>query len=289
MKIAYTGYQVQEQYTGGVTNDEYTDLLVFLTSKALDITAAVWNDEKVDWKNFDVVIIKSPWDYHENLAAFTGWLDRISNLSIKVLNPVDLIKWNSDKHYLQAIANNGLPIIQSEFIEKGDTFSDRYFELFNTDKLVVKPCVSAGAKNTLIIDKAHFAGQSQVVNKLLETEAYLVQPFMEEIKGGEWSFMFFNGTYSHAVLKTPKQGDFRVQHYHGGSFSFPTPNPVHIEQAGKYVAMLPFQTLYARVDGVVSNGAFQLMELEVIDPYLFFNGNNDLLENYYSALLKHIS
>jgi glutathione synthase/RimK-type ligase-like ATP-grasp enzyme len=289
MKIAYVGYQVQEKYTGGVTNDEYNDLLNFLAGKGLDITGVVWNDKNIDWKDFEVVIIKSPWDYHENLAAFTTWLNMLSSLGIKVLNPVDIIKWNSDKHYLETIANNGLAVIQSGFLEKGSSFSDQYFELFHTDKLVVKPCVSAGAKNTLIIDKAQYAEQSLMVNKLLQEEAFLVQPFLEEIKGGEWSFIFFNGVYSHSALKTPKQGDFRVQHYHGGSISYPAANPLHIEQASQYVAMLPGQILYARVDGVVRNGAFELMELEVIDPYLFFNGNQQLLENYYRALVQQIA
>ncbi len=124
------------------------------------------------------------------------------------------------------------------------------------------------------------------IGLLLEEQDYMVQPFVEEIKGGEWSFLFFNDTYSHCVLKIPKQGDFRVQHQHGGSISYPEPNPLHIEQAQAYVKGLPQRTLYARVDGVIVNSSFVLMELELIEPYLFLRAENNSFENYYDALLE---
>lgn len=289
MKIAFVGYKVQEKYLTGTSSDEDTDLLVFLTGKGLDITAVVWNDEDTNWNNFDVVIIKSPWDYHENIVVFNNWLDQLRDLNIPVLNPVDIVKWNSNKHYLKWISQSGLAVIQSEYIKIGDAFSDRFFELFHTDKLVVKPCVSAGAKNTLIVDKEHYVEQSKIIDTLLQEEDYLVQPFIEEIKEGEWSFLFFNGVYSHCVLKTPKQGDFRVQHYHGGSISYPVPDPIHVDQARTYLEKLPEQTLYARVDGILGNGNFQLMELELIEPYLFLNGDHKLMENYHQALMAQIS
>lgn len=99
----------------------------------------------------------------------------------------------------------------------------------------------------------------------------------------------FQRKISHCSLKTPKEGDFRVQHYHGGSISYPTPDPLHIEQAGAYLKSLSQPTLYARVDGVLIDNSFKLMELELIEPYLFLNGDNALLENYYQALVALIS
>lgn len=289
MKIAFVGYKVQEKYTAGVGNDEDTDLLVFLQQKGLDITAVVWNDQQIDWKSFDVVIIKSPWDYHENITEFGDWLDKLGELDVKVLNPIDIIKWNSNKHYLKNIAEKGLNIIRSEYLEKGSSFSDRFFQLFDTEKLVVKPCVSAGAKNTMIVNKENFTEKASAINTLLLEEDYIVQPFVAEIKDGEWSFLFFNGAYSHCVLKTPKQDDFRVQHYHGGSISYPTPDPAHVDQASAYLTTIPGQTLYARVDGIIRHDTFELMELELIEPYLFLNGDSRLFENYYKALLAKIS
>lgn len=289
MKITIVGYKKEAKFSQGVANDEDTDLINFLKEKGLDVVPSIWNDDNVDWSSFDVAIIKSPWDYHNHLNEFLNWLDHLATLGVKVLNPVEIIKWNSDKHYLKDIANKQLPVIASEYLEKGSSFENRFFDLLNADKLVVKPCVSAGAQNTVTISRDNVDERSKEINELLKEQDYMVQPFVEEIKNGEWSFLFFNGKYSHCSLKTPKEGDFRVQHYHGGSISYPTPDPLHIEQAGAYLKSLPQPTLYARVDGVLIDNTFQLMELELIEPYLFLNGDKVLLENYYQALIALIS
>lgn len=285
MKITIVGYKKESKFSQGVTNDEDTELINFLKDKGLDIVPTIWNDEKVDWGSFDVAVIKSPWDYHNHLDEFLSWLAGLDMLGVKVLNPVEIIKWNSDKHYLKDIADKGLPVIAAEYLDKDSTFTPHFFEHFNTDQLVVKPCVSAGAQNTITVDRNNYNERSVEIDQLLKEQDYIVQPFVKEIKNGEWSFLFFNGKYSHCSLKTPKQGDFRVQHYHGGSISYPTPDPLHIEQAGAYLKSFPQSTLYARVDGVLINNSFHLMELELIEPYLFLNGEQELQENYYQALM----
>ncbi|RQO39366.1 hypothetical protein DBR39_10325 [Chryseobacterium sp. KBW03] len=289
MKMTIVGYKKEERLSQGVANDEDTELINFLIHKGLDVVPTIWNDKAVDWSSFDVVVIKSPWDYHNHLHEFLNWLDNLEKLGVKVLNPVEIIQWNSDKHYLKDLAEKQLPVIPAEYIEKGSGFDNRFFAYFNTDKLVVKPCVSAGAQNTITVSKDNFNERSVEIETLLKEQDYMVQPFVDEIKNGEWSFLFFNGKYSHCSLKTPKKGDFRVQHYHGGSISYPVPDPLHIEQAGSYLKSLPQATLYARVDGVVINNSFQLMELELIEPYLFLNGDHRLLENYYEALMTLVS
>jgi glutathione synthase/RimK-type ligase-like ATP-grasp enzyme len=289
MKIAIVGYKKEEKFAQGVTNDEDAELIDFLIRKGLDVVPAIWNDENIDWNSFTIAVIKSPWDYHNHLNEFLNWLDHLVKLGIKVLNPVEIIKWNSNKHYLKDIAAKGLPVIPAEYLKQGAHFDSRFFDLFGTDKLVVKPCVSAGAQNTITVNKNNFSERIDEIGQLLKEQDYMVQPFAEEIKNGEWSFLFFNGKYSHCSLKTPKQGDFRVQHYHGGSISYPTPDPLHIEQAGTYVKNLPKPALYARVDGVVINNLFTLMELELIEPYLFLNADHNLLENYYQALIALIA
>lgn len=285
MKIAVAGYKKEARLSQGLTNDEDTDLINFLKDKGLDVIPTIWNDEHVDWSSFDGVVIKSPWDYHNHLNTFLNWLDHLEKLGVKVLNPVEIIKWNSDKHYLKDIADKGLPVIPAAYIEKDSVFNDYFFDHFGTDKLVVKPCISAGAQNTITVDRSNYNELSGEIEQLLKEQDYIVQPFVEEIKNGEWSFLFFNGKYSHCSLKTPKQGDFRVQHYHGGSISYPVPDPQHIEQAEMYLKSLPQSVLYARVDGVLINNSFHLMELELIEPYLFLNGQEQLHENYYQALI----
>jgi glutathione synthase/RimK-type ligase-like ATP-grasp enzyme len=289
MKIALVGYKKQEKFAQGVANDEDADLLNFLSKKGLNVIPVIWNDKNVDWNSFNVAIVKSPWDYHNHLSEFLNWLHELENLNVKVLNPVEIIQWNSDKKYLKDIAKKGLPVIAAEYLDKGSAFDSRFFDLFNTDQLVVKPCISAGAQNTLIVNKDNLNERIEEIGQLLKAEDYIVQPFVKEIKNGEWSFLFFNSQYSHCSLKTPKKDDFRVQHYHGGTISYPTPNPLHTEQAGTYLKSLPQSTLYARVDGVIVNNSFELMELELIEPYLFLNSDKNLLENYYQALMVLIS
>jgi glutathione synthase/RimK-type ligase-like ATP-grasp enzyme len=287
-KLAFVGYKAQEKYLQGVTNDEDADVLTFLKAKGLQIDFVIWNDESIDWNSYDVVIIKSPWDYHEKIDAFYTWLEELKKLSVKVLNPVDIIKWNSNKHYLDDILKKGLNVIPSAYLLKGEAFSDRFFDVFAADELVVKPCVSAGAKNTITVNKNNMAEKKAMIDALLLEEDYLVQPFMKEIKEGEWSFLFFNGKYSHSVLKTPKEDDFRVQHYHGGRISHVQATASQIMQAEAFLNILPEPTLYARVDGVMVGDSFYLMELELIEPYLFLNGDATLLTHYYEALLECI-
>lgn len=290
MKIAYVGYKVQEKYLQGISNDEDSELLLFLQEKGLQIDFVVWNDETIIWKNYDIVLIKSPWDYHEKIEAFYAWLEHIKSLGLRILNPIDVIQWNSNKRYLEDIANAGLPVIASIYLDKGTKIpaNNSLFEQLNTDKIVVKPCISAGATNTVIVEKANILQQSDAINLLLLEAEYIVQPFIKEIEDGEWSFLFFDGQYSHCALKVPKQGDFRVQHYHGGHILYPEPTSAHIEQAAKYVQQFAKGTLYARVDGVVIDDVLFLMEIELIEPYLFLNSEKARQERYYQALIRLI-
>jgi len=286
MRIAYISYVKQERYTQGLTVDEESEVLEFLKGKGLDVHSEIWNDAQVDWQQYDVAVLKSPWDYHEHIALFYAWLDTMERLGVRMLNPVPLVRWNSDKHYLKDIADAGLHVIPSLFIEKGTVLSAAtgLFDELASDKLVIKPCISAGAKNTLVVSRNGFGTEVEKLNALLAAESYIVQPFQEEIKDGEWSFLFFNGKYSHGLLKTPGAGDFRVQHYLGGSIAYPEVDPKHIAQASAYVQRFAAGSLYARVDGILKNGEFYLMELELIEPYLFLNSDRERFEKYYEAL-----
>lgn len=153
MKIAIVSYRQKDKFAQGVTNDEDTALIDFLLKKHLDVTPAIWNDEHVNWSEFQVALIKSPWDYHNNLKEFLLWLDKLEKLDVKILNPVEVIKWNSHKRYLEDISKKGLPVIPTEYLEKGSSFDSHYFDLLRADKLVLKPCISAGAQNTMIVDR----------------------------------------------------------------------------------------------------------------------------------------
>jgi glutathione synthase/RimK-type ligase-like ATP-grasp enzyme len=174
-------------------------------------------------------------------------------------------------------------------LEKGSSLDiEQYFEEFKTKKIIIKPCISAGADNTFKIDfekKNNFIPQ---INDLLKNESIIIQPFIEEIYQGEYSFIFFNSKFSHSLLKIPKKDDFRVQHFFGGTIKPIEPELIYIKQANKYVEMFAKGTLYARVDGIIKKDEFHLMELELIEPYLYLDTSIQAYENYYKALMELI-
>lgn len=287
MKIAFITYQIQEKYTAGTSYDEDAELLNFLQEKGLDVRKEIWNNPEVNWKQYEYAIIKSPWDYHDHIDQFYSWLEQIKRAEVKLLNPVDIVKWNSDKHYLREIAAAGLNVIPTLFLEKGTRpdIAGLFLQL-KTGRLIIKPCVSAGAKNTLNISSGTLDIYTEKIYEMLQEESFMAQPFMSEILEGEWSYLFFNGKFSHSLLKTPGKGDFRVQHYHGGTIRKTDPAEEQIAEAGRYVEQFAKNTLYARVDGVMREGRLYLMELELIEPYLFLDTDARGFDNYYKALME---
>ncbi|MFI5140378.1 MAG: RimK family alpha-L-glutamate ligase [Sphingobacteriales bacterium] len=290
MKIAFISYKVPEKSSIEIIKDEDAELILFLSGKGIEVERLLWDNPEIDWSNYDLVVLKSPWGYHNHIERFEQWLDELTALNVKLLNPAATVKWNSDKHYLKDIAAAGLNVIPTIFLEKGgEPDLLPLFDQFKTKKIIIKPCVSAGAKNTITVTTGNFPQKRDEIKVLLSAESFMVQPFMEEIFEGEWSFLFFNGKYSHSVLKVPKEGDFRVQQTYGGSTNVVEPSPGQINEASAFVNKFATDTLYARVDGLVVDGKLMLMELELIEPYLFMGTNPGPFENYYNALSFNFS
>lgn len=293
MKIALVCYHVLDKYQHETVKDEDGPLLQYLQSNGLDIHRVIWNDESVVWTDFDIVVLKAPWDYHYQLPRFLTWLDSIEKGGAKVINPPSVVRWNSDKEYLLEIAQY-LPVIKSLVLRPGDELNFGALKsYFNTNKLVFKPTISAGAKHTYLIDDSNIDQITHTLLELINTQPMLVQEFASEVQTeGEWSFLFFNGNYSHHLLKKPGMSDFRVQHYFGGTIHKPVAHQNLIEQTSKYVEQFASECMYARVDGIVRNGTFYLMELELIEPLLFlayaFDGEQAAQSRYLAALKEQI-
>jgi glutathione synthase/RimK-type ligase-like ATP-grasp enzyme len=286
MNIALVTYNDNGLYTSSLNEDDV--LIQFLNSNELNVEKVIWNNPQVVWENFDLVMLKSPWDYFNLIEDFYQWLNQLKSKNIKLLNPVDTILWNADKHYLKDIEDAGLTIAKSIFLEKGaDINLKHYFHKFSSEKLIVKPAVSGGAKNTFKVTPENVTTVNSELNMLLKEEAFIVQPFLKEIEeNGEWSFLFFGGEFSHALLKKAKPGDFRVQHSFGGTIHPQQPSSDLLITVKRYVDQFANGCLYARVDGVLVNNEFQLIELELIEPYLFLDTNKKSLVNYYQALKR---
>jgi len=290
MNIALVTYQDKGAYNTINVNNEDDQIISYLTEKGLNISKEIWNDEQVKWENYDLAILKSPWDYFDLIEDFYAWLKKIEDLNIKLLNPLEIVRWNADKHYLHDIENAGLNVTPSKFITKGDEVNLlQYFEDFKTDQFIVKPAVSGGSKNTFRVTAANVDEINEKLKILVQLEDFILQPFIKEIEEiGELSFLFFNGQFSHTLLKKAAKGDFRVQATFGGTVLPHQPNDELIKTAKKYVDQFAEGCLYARVDGAMVNNEFVLMELELIEPFLFLDTNEKALKNYYEALIELI-
>jgi glutathione synthase/RimK-type ligase-like ATP-grasp enzyme len=288
MNIALVTYKDKGAYHAINVSNEDDMLLTFLQSKGINIVKEIWNDPNVVWANYDTAIIKSPWDYFDHIKDFYSWLECMDLLNIRLLNPSSVLRWNADKHYLADIKDAGLKVTPTIFLSKDEPFAlSDFFVTFNTDKLIVKPVVSGGAKNTLKVTSENAEDIGHKLEQLLNDEDFIVQPFLREIeKDGELSFLFFGGKFSHAVLKKAAKGDFRVQSTFGGSVHVQEPSLETIAKAQAYLDVFAPDCLYARVDVVMIDADLVLMELELIEPYLFLDTHGNAFDNYYEALLK---
>ena len=220
------------------------------------------------------IIMRSVWDYHLRKSEFTGWLFELTACALKVHNCVPLLEWNLDKRYLKNLDASGAEVIPTVWIDKSSeaTLTDVMREA-GWERIVIKPTVSASAYMTMRVNGfAEARALEDCFRSVRSREVMMVQPYIEEIATeGEWSLIFLGGKFSHAVLKTPAKGDFRVQVDFGGSVVPATP-PEHVLRAGMaVVTAFPFAPLYARIDGIEVSGRLLLMEAECIDPVLHFS------------------
>jgi glutathione synthase/RimK-type ligase-like ATP-grasp enzyme len=253
-------------------NDDDRPLLAELWGLGIEAEPAVWDDPSVDWKRYDAAVIRSAWDYHLKPAEFTAWLARLEALGVAVWNPPSVIRDNADKAYLKVLAAAGVLVVPTAWVEPGGRPDlDEILAARGWDDAVVKPSVSAGAFRTSRVRRGAPDGQAALAHVLAHSAA-MVQPYLPEIADeGEWSFIFIGGEYSHAVLKTPRAGDFRVQEEHGGSTVLREPPAGLLIQARDAAIAGPRPWLYARVDGVRRGGDLLIVEVELIEPFLFLS------------------
>ncbi|HSF41657.1 MAG TPA: hypothetical protein VLT87_17795 [Thermoanaerobaculia bacterium] len=258
-----------------------------ISRRGARVEAAVWDDPHVDWSGFDRVVLRSCWDYHLRLPEFLGWLGGLERAGAPVWNPPAVVRGNADKGYLADLAAGGVPVVATMRVERGAAadLASILDERGWTDA-VVKPAVSASAFLTRRVRREEAVEAQADFEHLLALSAALVQPFLPEVQsGGEWSLLFFAGEYSHAVLKRPRAGDFRVQTEHGGSTLAQRPSPALVAQARQVLEHIPGPWLYARVDGVEVDGTFLLMELELIEPSLFLACDREAPARFATAVL----
>ncbi len=263
------------------TCDEFPDLHISaqqilkpLQRRGLHPQLCIWNDERINWRDYDAVLLRSVWDYHRHIAAFRAWLNHLDALGVPVWNPPPLLRWNLDKRYLKQLAAHDVPVLPTVFIDDCDTSLAALLKNNDWTRAVVKPVISAGGDDTWQTTQTIAETHQRRFEQLIQRGAVMIQPFMPQIAQGEWSLLYFNGVYSHALLKIPGEGQMFVHAERGGSTRQMSPPVDFIAQGSRVVRLVEQLTgivpLYARVDGVVVDEQFLLMELECVEPELFF-------------------
>jgi glutathione synthase/RimK-type ligase-like ATP-grasp enzyme len=244
-----------------------------------------WESQSTDWSQYDAVIIRTTWNYQQNLPAFLDKLSLISSQT-RLLNPLDTVRWNADKSYLRELIAKGatpIPTLWGSNISSESEIEAMFAQL-GTTEIVIKPTVSANAEATFRLS----------LNSPLIPEAvaafsnreFLAQPFLNQVtEEGEYSLFYFNGAFSHAILKTPKSGDFRVQEEHGGIIQAVTPTQKLLSEGAKIIEVIGHDLLYARVDFVqIEPGIYAVMEVELIEPALYLRMDPSAPEQFSLAI-----
>ncbi len=245
--------------------------------------ARTWDDPSVDWATYDAVLIRSVWDYTGRRADLLAWLDALDTAGVPAWNPTEMIRWNSHKAYLRDLEGRGVKVVSSEWL----TASDDPYEAMKARgwlEAVLKPAVSASAINTHRLSLADPQPTEMTV-----AEDWLIQPYRPEVaQNGELSMIYFNGTYSHALLKRPAPGDFRVQEEYGGANTTVYPSGETIASGRAVLDVLDVMPLYARVDVLALPAGMLLMELEVFEPNLYLSYGEDTVEAFARAILDRV-
>jgi hypothetical protein len=254
--------------------DAYREALAGIDAEILD---QPWSEPIAE--DYDLILPLVAWGYHNSPNSFIGAMTAMGAAERRVFNPPEIVSWNVDKRYLRDLAEAGIRIIPTLFTE-GVTDEDvaRARADFGQKALVLKPAISAGAKNTVIWEGDRLADCRKGAADVEASPATppvgpaMIQPFMPSIRSeGEWSLLYFVGQFSHAVLKTPKAGDFRSQPDYDAHLRVLTPPPEALALAQSAIDFIGRdRLLYARVDMVrAADGGFCLMELELIEPDLY--------------------
>lgn len=247
----------------------------------------VWNDPAVRWQEFSLLLMRSAWDSHLDPPVFARWLDRLADLGVKLLNPLGLVRQNQHKFYLRFLEEQGIRIIPTRFIDRTDRLDISAVLGGGWAKAVIKPAISANSYSTELFDVRDFQRVQQQYQGIARERELLVQEFMPEIQRfGEISMVFINRRYSHTVLKSAGPKEFRVQADFGGQSRYFRARRAVVDAAAEVLRQFPGDILYARVDGVVRDKEFYLMEIELTDPELYFDHCPEARKRFVDAVMK---
>ncbi|WP_169943911.1 RimK family alpha-L-glutamate ligase [Microbispora sp. H11081] len=273
MKVAY----VTTDDPVGERDDEREIALAAWLGAGIEGTPVSWRDPRVDWSEFDAAVVRSPWDYIDRRDEFVAWAHRVESAT-RLFNPAAVLEWNTDKTYLRTL---GVPTVPTHWAEPGTDLPD-------WDEYVVKPAVSAGARDTIRTTDRD-AAAAHAAGLLAEGRTVMVQPYIPSVEQeGELSLLYFGGQFSHAVRRHPMLAG--VPETMENRATLRDPDDDQFVLAERVLAAVPQNLLYARVDLVrMPDGEPVLIELELAEPHLFLRDElaaPDLFAETLAGMLK---
>ncbi|MEE4173497.1 MAG: hypothetical protein V2I57_04530 [Xanthomonadales bacterium] len=231
-----------------------------------------WRQADRSWSAFDIVVVRSTWDYWDDLDGFLAVLERI-DADTRLANPLALLRWNLSKTYLRDLEASAVPIVPTEWRENLRSWHiDHARDRFREQDLVLKPQVGGNGQGVMRLEQAAQSGNLAEALARYHDTPCMLQPFRNAVLDrGEWSLFYFGGQYSHAIRKRPATGEFRSQEERGAHIAAETPTAALRNVAEQALAAIPAPALYARVDLIETDGRGpELVELELIEPSLYF-------------------
>ncbi|GAC1454235.1 MAG: hypothetical protein PVSMB6_09740 [Steroidobacteraceae bacterium] len=275
-------------------DEDLPPLLAGFKAAGAAVEVADWDDPQVEWRRFDVALLRSTWDYTERLSEFLGWLQRAASLT-QLLNPPPVVRWNADKHYLRELAQAGLPVVASSFVEPAMDPANAVAQFLAREacaEFVVKPAVGAGSRDTRRHARTAIEDALAHVRRLLDAQrSVLLQPYLPAVDAhGETALIFIAGRFSHAIRKgalLPAGAPATRALFAPEQITARAPRDDEVEVAQRVLVALPFGVLpYARVDLIRDEShAPRLLELELIEPSLFFAHAPDAARRLVAATL----
>lgn len=270
-------------------DDDLPPLLEACARAGVRAEALAWDDPTVSWGRFDAVLLRSTWDYTQRHAAFLDWCARVERVS-HLFNPIQVVRWNTDKRYLLELAGRGVPIVPTSVLRPGDDPSRGEWP---RAEFVVKPCIGAGARDAARFEAdAHDAAALHAQRMLDRGESVLVQPYLDGVDGyGETALIHIAGKYTHAIRKgalLSARADASQALFAEESIQPRIATDAEHAVAEQALAALPDVPLYARVDLLPSATGPKLLELELVEPSLFFAASEDAADRLVSALIDRL-
>jgi glutathione synthase/RimK-type ligase-like ATP-grasp enzyme len=251
------------------------------------VAGAPWDGPAAAFAGADAVVLRATWGYYRTPEAFRAWTEAIA-AATRLFNSIDLVRWNLRKDYVNKLSAAGIRVPQSHVVPCDVSAIERIFDATGWSRAVVKPATGASGYSVELLQRATLASQVAGLGEEARTAGVVVQEFLPEIAEGELSLVYFDGVFSHAIRKRPPPGEFRSNSRYGPTRTAEVPPPAVTDQGAACLAVLPELPLYARVDGVVRDGVFIVIEVEVLEPALFMEFDPPSAERFAVATLRRV-